>query len=99
MSTVYVTDLRTTPKRNLLDKVATLLNRLKIHTRIRKNDLVAVKLHFGERGNTAYVRPVFVRTIVDRIKEIGGKPWVYLLIPHDEVQLSFGFMYIVSAKA
>ena len=76
MSTVYVTDLRTTPKRNLLDKVATLLNRLKIHTRIRKNDLVAVKLHFGERGNTAYVRPVFVRTIVDRIKEIGGKPFL-----------------------
>ena len=30
-------------------------------------------------------------------KEIGGKPWVYLLIPHDEVQLSFGFEYILSS--
>ena len=31
-------------------------------------------------------------------KEIGGKPWVYLLIPHDEVQLSFGFEYVAGIE-
>ncbi|MEN6616032.1 MAG: DUF362 domain-containing protein [Syntrophorhabdus sp.] len=76
MSKVYFTDLRTTPNRNLLDKVVDLMNRAKIDTRIRKNDLVAVKIHFGEAGNTSYIRPIFLRSIVKRIKEAGGKPFL-----------------------
>ena len=28
---------------------------------VKKRDLVAVKLHFGELGNTAFIRPVFIR--------------------------------------
>ena len=39
-------------------------------------DSVAVKLHMGEYFNTAYLRPVLVRAIVDKIKEYGGKPFV-----------------------
>ncbi|MBD3229891.1 MAG: DUF362 domain-containing protein [Candidatus Lokiarchaeota archaeon] len=39
-------------------------------------DSVAVKLHMGEYFNTAYLRPVLVRAIVDKIKEFGGKPFV-----------------------
>lgn len=76
MSKVYFTDLRTTPNRNLLDKVVDLMNRSKIDVKIRKHDLVAVKLHFGEAGNTTYVRPVFLRSIVKRLKEAGGKPFL-----------------------
>jgi uncharacterized protein len=76
MSRVYFTDLRTTPKRSLLAKIDDLLSRTKINTRIRKNDLVAVKLHFGEEGNTAYLRPVFLRTIVERIKLVGARPFL-----------------------
>ena len=56
MSKVYFTDLRTTPKRNLFNKIEDLLNRTKIDTKIMENDLVAVKLHFGEYGNTAYLQ-------------------------------------------
>ncbi len=76
MSTVYFTDMRTRPKRNLLDKVDEVLSRAKVDKKIRKNDVVAVKLHFGEPGNCSYVRPVFLRTIVDRIKNIGGRPFL-----------------------
>ncbi len=76
MSKVYFTDLRTTPNRNLLDKVVDLMNRSKIDTKIRKNDLVGVKLHFGEAGNTTYIRPIFLRSIVRRLKEAGGKPFL-----------------------
>ncbi len=76
MSTVYFTDLRSTPKRNVLDKVGDLLNRVKLNTKIRKNDLVAVKLHFGEMGNTAFLRPVFLRVVVDKIKGVGGRPFL-----------------------
>ncbi len=76
MSKVYFTDLRTSLKRNLYKKIEDLLDRLKIDTKIRKNDLTAIKLHFGERGNTAYLRPVFLRTIVDKVKAVGGKPFL-----------------------
>ncbi len=43
---------------------------------IRPHDLVAVKVHFGEYNNTGYLRPVFARSLVDRIKELGGRPFV-----------------------
>lgn len=76
MSTVYFTDLRTTPKRSVLDKVGDLLSRVKLNTKIRKNDLVAVKLHFGEMGNTAFLRPVFLRVVVDKIKGLCGRPFL-----------------------
>ena len=76
MSTVYFTDLRTRPRRNLLDKISELLSRTKMDRKIRKNDLVAIKLHFGEPGNCAYVRPVFLRTIVDRVRLIGARPFL-----------------------
>lgn len=76
MSTVYFTDLRTRPTRNLLHKVHELLQRLKIDRKIRKNDVVAIKLHFGEYGNCAFLRPIFLRTIVDRVKDIGARPFL-----------------------
>jgi uncharacterized protein len=76
MSKVYFTDLRTTPKRNLLDKVEDLLNRTKIDTKFTGNDIVAIKLHFGELGNTAYLRPVFLRRIVDKVRTTGAKPFL-----------------------
>jgi uncharacterized Fe-S center protein len=76
MAKVFFTDMRTTPKRSLLDKLADLLKRTKLETKIKKGDLTAVKLHFGEMGNTAYLRPVFLRVIVDRVKALGGKPFL-----------------------
>ncbi len=43
---------------------------------IRPHDIVAIKLHCGEWNNTGYLRPVFARALADRIKELGGKPFV-----------------------
>ncbi len=60
----------------MLDKVDELLHRGEIADKIKANDLVAIKLHFGERGNTAVVRPIFIRRIVDTIKGCGGKPFL-----------------------
>lgn len=75
-STVYFADLRTTVTRNLLDKVEELLERVDLPKRIKPKGTVAVKLHFGERGNTAYIRPVFLRRIVERVKQAGGRPFL-----------------------
>jgi uncharacterized Fe-S center protein len=76
MAKVYFTDLRTTPSRSLFSKIETLLDRSQIAKRIQKNDLVAIKLHFGEKGNTAYLRPVFLRVVVDKVKALGAKPFL-----------------------
>ena len=75
-SKVYFADLQTTPTRNLLDKVGELLDKVELPKRVKKKGTVAIKLHFGERGNTAYVRPIFIRRIVDKVRELEGKPFL-----------------------
>ncbi|NVL90451.1 MAG: DUF362 domain-containing protein [Desulfobacterales bacterium] len=75
-SAVYFTDLRAKPNENLTDKVKRLLEAIGLADRVKERALVAVKLHFGEAGNTAYVRPVFLRKIVDTIKELRGCPFL-----------------------
>lgn len=41
-----------------------------------EDQLVAVKVHFGERGNDTYVHPTFVREVVDQIREAGAHPFL-----------------------
>lgn len=43
---------------------------------ITRGDSVAVKLHMGELGNVTYIRPAFVRKVVDLVKKRGAKPFV-----------------------
>jgi len=43
---------------------------------ISAGNSVAVKLHMGELGNISYLRPVFVRRLVDLVKRRGGRPFV-----------------------
>jgi len=44
--------------------------------RVARRALVAVKVHFGEKGNTAYVKPPFIKPVVDVVKAAGGIPFV-----------------------
>jgi uncharacterized Fe-S center protein len=60
----------------LLHKVLWLFDAAGFDELISPDDLVALKLHFGEQGNTAFIRPLFIRQIVDRIKKLGGKPFL-----------------------
>ena len=75
-SQVFFSDLKVESKKTLFDKLDTLLDRTDLKGKIRERDLVAIKLHFGEKGNTAYVRPIFLRKVVDRIRECKGKPFL-----------------------
>src|SRR3990170_229761 len=103
-SKVYFADLRAGMKRSLLDKLDELLVRVGIGERFRKGHLVGVKMHFGEKGNTAYIRPVFVRRGVERIKETGARPFLtdtntlYVgtrgnSVQHLETAVENGFVY------
>ncbi|MDR0815230.1 MAG: 4Fe-4S ferredoxin, partial [Bacteroidales bacterium] len=56
-SKVYFTDLRTKPGRNLLDKLEILIKKAGIEKIDLKDKFTAVKIHFGEPGNLAYIRP------------------------------------------
>lgn len=42
-----------------------------------KGKTVAVKAHMGEYGNLNYLRPPIIGAIVDEIKKIGGKPFLF----------------------
>jgi len=73
---VFFADLRANTRRNLFDKLNGLLKAAGLATRFRRGHLVAIKLHFGEKGNAAFIPPVFVRAVVDRVKETGAEPFL-----------------------
>ena len=76
ISPVFFSDLKLESGKTLLDKLDILLDRADLKGKIREKDLVAIKLHFGEKGNTAYVRPIFLRRVVNRVKQFKGKPFL-----------------------
>jgi len=41
-----------------------------------EGEVVAIKLHMGERGNKTYVRPEDVRILVQRLKDAGARPFL-----------------------
>jgi hypothetical protein len=76
-SKVYFADIRSRSSQDSLpEKVNKLFKAAGFAEMVGKDELVAVKLHFGEKGSTAFVSPVLVRQVVDRIKMAGGKPFL-----------------------
>lgn len=76
-SPVYFANLRATGHReSLVRKVYRLFFRAGFHEFIDEDDLTAIKLHFGEMGNTAFIRPIYIREIVKAIKKAEGKPFL-----------------------
>lgn len=43
---------------------------------IKEKDYVAIKTHFGSYGAHRIVRPIFLKKIVDKVKEVKGLPFV-----------------------
>jgi hypothetical protein len=68
--------MRSSVKENLLAKVVRLADMLDLKQIVPPRGLVAIKLHFGEKGNTAYIRPTFVRQIVDHVRALGAFPFL-----------------------
>ncbi|MGD2124889.1 MAG: DUF362 domain-containing protein [Desulfobacteraceae bacterium] len=75
-SKVYFADLRASAKENLLDKIIRLTDMVELKEIVPPRGLVAIKLHFGEKGNTAYIRPSFIRQIVARVRSFEGSPFL-----------------------
>lgn len=76
MTEVFFADMRAGHKENLFDKISKLLAHCGLDKLIQKDDLTAVKIHFGEKGNSAFIRPIFARRVVDDLKKLGAKPFL-----------------------
>lgn len=75
-SDVFFIDFRANPQQNIMSKLKLLLEKAGLAATIAPRDLVAVKIHFGEMGNAAFIRPIYLRTIVSAIKENSGVPFL-----------------------
>lgn len=75
-SKVYFTDRQTRTDYNMLDKLGDVFQALGLDKAIKPGDKVMVKTHFGQWGNTNYLRPAYVRKIVDLVRAVGGEPFV-----------------------
>ncbi|MBF0200106.1 MAG: DUF362 domain-containing protein [Desulfamplus sp.] len=75
-SKVYFIDFKANSKENIPDKFQRLMETAGILSTLSKNDLTAVKVHFGERGNVAFIRPPYIRRVIQTIKKTGALPFL-----------------------
>jgi uncharacterized Fe-S center protein len=75
-SKVYFSNLRTNPNRNLLQKLERLVKTAGLEEIDFAGKFTAIKIHFGEPGNLAFLRPNYAKVIVDAVKNLGGKAFL-----------------------
>lgn len=73
---VYAMDLNAKNSKSILARISALIQAAGLKNMLQQDDLTAIKLHFGELGNTSFVRPLFVRPIIEAIQECGAKPFL-----------------------
>ncbi|MDR0599762.1 MAG: DUF362 domain-containing protein [Treponema sp.] len=75
-SKVFFTSMRTPVGESLLIKMERLINKAGIDKIDFKRKYTAIKIHFGEPGNLAFLRPNFAKVVADRVKALGGMPFL-----------------------
>ena len=75
-SKVYFTDFRVQVGVSLLQKLKTLCLVAGIKKIDMEGKFVAIKMHFGELGNMAFLRPQYAKVVADLVKEQGGIPFL-----------------------
>jgi len=73
---VYFSDLRCRPGKNQLQKLEKLMRTAGIGEIGFERKLTAIKMHFGEPGNLAFLRPNYAKTVADVVKSLGGIPFL-----------------------
>ena len=75
-SKVYFTDFRTRLGEGLPTKLKRLMKKAGIDQIDMDGKFVAIKMHFGELGNLAFLRPNYAKVVADLCKEQGGLPFL-----------------------
>jgi uncharacterized protein len=73
---VYFSSLDNKKFKSPLDKITRLIDKCEISKIFKKGEIIAVKVHFGELGNTSFLRPVYLRPVIDSLKKLGAKPFI-----------------------
>lgn len=73
---VYFTDFRTKVDVPLTAKLQKLIRKAGIRSIDMDGKFVAIKMHFGELGNLAFLRPNYAKAVADVVKENGGLPFL-----------------------
>ena len=60
----------------LPDKLHNLMAKAGFETLDLRDKFVAIKMHFGELGNLAFLRPNYAKVVADFVKQRGGKPFL-----------------------
>ncbi len=75
-SDVFFTTFKATNNENLLKKLHRLMKTAGFEKIDFTDKYAAIKLHFGEYGNLAFLRPNYAKVVADYVKELGGKPFL-----------------------
>lgn len=75
-SKVFFCSMRTKVGESLLVKMDRLIKKAGINEIDFRQQYAAIKIHFGEPGNLAYLRPQFAKVVAERIKALGGMPFI-----------------------
>lgn len=75
-SDVFFTDMHASYGNSLDEKFRKLILKADLNNLIQKGELVAVKVHVGERGNLAYINHNYARVLVEELLKIGARPFL-----------------------
>ena len=75
-SQVYFTNLRSKPSLSLLKKLELLVKKAGLENIDFDHKITAIKIHFGEPGNLAYLRPNYAAKIVSLLKSKEAIPFL-----------------------
>lgn len=61
---------------SLVHKIKRIFREAELDSTVGRGDVVAIKIHIGERYGHTYIRPKHVRAVVELVKELGASPFV-----------------------
>ncbi|MDZ7794414.1 MAG: DUF362 domain-containing protein [Spirochaetia bacterium] len=76
MNEILFTDMQADFGNSLEKKFRKLIKKSGFLETIKENELVAIKLHVGERENLGYLNPNYARIVAEEIKNRGAKPFL-----------------------
>ncbi len=73
---VFFWDLRASHKAPFDLRIRRLLKSVRIASKIQSGDLVALKIHFGEKGSTGFIPPLYIKPIIEFLRKCGCQPFL-----------------------
>ena len=64
----FLTADRREGDKTLASKTERLFLALELHKRIEKDDFIALKIHFGEKGNTGFIKPAWLEGLIRHLQ-------------------------------